>query len=77
MDLEDFIISNNILPLGSLVYVLFCTSKKSGWGWENFISEANAGKGVRFPKGLYFYVKWILPVLLLLVWVQGYISKFF
>lgn len=77
MDLEDFIISNNILPLGSLVYVLFCTSKKSGWGWENFISEANAGKGVRFPKGLYFYVKWILPLLLLLVWVQGYISKFF
>ena len=77
MDLEDFIISNNILPLGSLVYVLFCTSKKSGWGWNNFINEANSGKGVRFPKWLYFYIKWILPILLLLLWVQGYISKFF
>lgn len=77
MDLEDFIISNNILPLGSLVYVLFCTSKKYGWGWDNFLEEANTGSGVRFPKWLRIYAKYLLPIILLAVWVQGYITKFF
>jgi len=77
MDLEDFIISNNILPLGSLVYVLFCSHNKWGWGWSNFLSEANTGKGMKFPSWLRVYVKWILPVILLILWVQGYISKFF
>ncbi len=77
LDLEDFIISNNILPLGSLVYVLFCCSKRYGWGWDNFIEEANAGKGMRFPKALRIYAKYILPIVLILLWVQGYISKFF
>lgn len=76
MDLEDFIISNNILPLGSLVYVLFCTSKKYGWGWDNFLEEANTGSGVRFPKWLRIYAKYLLPIILLAVWVQGYITKF-
>lgn len=77
MDLEDFIISNNILPLGSLVYVLFCTSKKNGWGWKNFINEANEGNGTKFPNKLYFYCKYIMPVILIILFVQGYISKFF
>ncbi len=77
MSLEDFIISNNILPLGSLVYVLFCTSKRYGWGWDNFIKEANAGSGWRFPKGLYVYAKFILPVILLAVWVLGNLTTFF
>ena len=77
MDLEDFIISNNILPLGSLVYVLFCTSKKNGWGWKNFINEANEGNGANFPNKLYFYCKYIMPVILIILFVQGYISKFF
>ena len=54
MDLEDFIVSNNLLPLGSLGYVLFCT-RKNGWGWENFLAEANTGKGPHFPKGLKNY----------------------
>lgn len=76
LDLEDFIISNNILPLGSLVYVLFAT-RKSGWGFENFLEEANIGRGPRFPKWMRGYVSWVLPILLLLLWVQGYISKFF
>ena len=44
MDLEDFLVSNNLLPLGSLVYLLFCT-RKNGWGWDNFMAEANAGVG--------------------------------
>lgn len=74
--LEDFIVSNNLLPLGSLVYLLFCVSKK-GWGWENFLAEANTGKGVKFPKGLYFYVKWIVPLMILFVFVMGYKEKFF
>ncbi len=77
MDLEDFIISNNILPLGSLVYVLFCTSKKLGWGYDSFLEEANTGAGPRFPRWLYGYAKYALPVILLVVWVQGYITTFF
>ena len=77
MDLEDFIISNNILPLGSLVYVLFCTSNKYGWGWNSFLKEANEGKGIKFPKWLYIYAKYIMPIFVLILLVQGYISKFF
>ncbi len=76
MDLEDFIISNNILPIGSLLYVLFCTYNKWGWGWSNFIKEANTGKGLSFPDAIRIYVKYILPVIILVVWVQGWISKF-
>ncbi len=76
MDLEDFIISNNILPLGSLIYLLFCT-RRYGWGWDNFLNEANAGKGINFPKGIRFYVTYILPLIVLFIFIQGYISKFF
>ena len=78
MDLEDFIISNNILPLGSVVYVLFCTLTKKGWGWNNFINEANHGKGLKIASGkwMYVYVKWIIPILLIFFWIQGLITKF-
>jgi len=76
MDLEDFIVSNNLLPIGSLIYVFFC-SLKCGWGWDNFMFEVNAGKGLKFPKWLRIYVKYILPVIILYIFVQGYISKFF
>ena len=51
MDFEDFILSNNLLPLGSLIYLLFCVSK-CGWGWENFLNEANTGEGLRFPSAI-------------------------
>ncbi len=74
MDIEDFIISNNILPLGSLVYILFCTYNKHGWGWSNFMNEANAGRGLAFPNWLRVYVKYILPLIILFVWAQGYIT---
>lgn len=77
MDLEDFIISNNILPLGSLVYVVFCTTEKYGWGWKNFMTEANCGKGLKFSDKLRAYSKFVLPIILIVVWVQGYISTFF
>ena len=77
MDLEDFIVSNNILPLGSLVYVLFCTLDKKAWGWNQFLSEANQGKGLKMPNKLRFYCKYILPVLLIVFYVYGFISKVF
>lgn len=76
LDLEDFIVSNNVLPLGSLVYLLFCVSKM-GWGWDNFIEEANAGKGIKFPKWLRYYVSIVLPLVVVYIFIQGYISKFF
>lgn len=76
MDLEDFIISNNILPLGSLVYVLFCTIDRKGWGWNQFLSEANQGKGVMVPSKLKVYIKYILPVLLIVFWVYGLVTFF-
>lgn len=76
LDLEDFIISNNILPLGSIVYILFCTTRR-GWGFDGFVEEANTGRGLRFSRRLRVYVKYVLPPVILILWVQGYISKFF
>ena len=75
LDLEDFIVSNNLLPLGSLVYLAFCISRY-GWGWDNFISEVNKGKGLKFPKAMRFYVTWILPLIVLYVFIMGYLNKF-
>ena len=75
LDLEDFIVSNNLLPLGSLVYLTFCTSRY-GWGWKNFLAEADAGQGTKFPKWVRFYVTFLLPLIVLYIFVQGYISKF-
>lgn len=75
-DLEDFIVSSNLLPLGSLAYLLFCVSKH-GWGWENFIKEADAGKGVKFPKWAKGYLKYVLPIIVIIIFIMGYYSKFF
>ena len=75
LDLEDFILSNNILPLGSLLYLLFCVSKR-GWGWEKFMEEVNTGEGLRFPNALRFYMTWILPLVVLAIFVVGYMQKF-
>ena len=72
---EDFLVSQNILPLGSLIYLLFCVSRL-GWGWDNFIAEVNAGQGLRFPKTIRFYVTYILPIVVLVIFVLGYISFF-
>lgn len=74
-DLEDFIVSNNLLPLGSLLYLLFCTSR-CGWGWDNFIAEADTGSGIKFPKAIRFYVSYILPLIILFIFVMGYWQKF-
>lgn len=75
LDFEDFIVSQNLLPLGSLVYIIFCTSRY-GWGFKNFLGEANVGNGLKFPKWARIYVSYILPILVLYVFVQGYISMF-
>lgn len=73
MDLEDFIVSNLILPIGSLVFILFCTSKK-GWGWENFTNEANAGKGLKVRRFMRGYMTYVLPVIVLIVFVIGLVN---
>ena len=75
MDFEDFIVSNNLLPLGSLGYVLFCT-RKNGWGWDNFIDEVNTGKGISFPANLRAYMEYILPAIIIIIYLKGYYDKF-
>ena len=74
-DLEDFIVSNTLLPLGSLGYLLFCTSRY-GWGWKSFIKEADSGKGVKFPQWSRIYVSFILPAIVLFIFIMGYVQKF-
>ena len=77
MDFEDFLVSNNLLPLGSVDYLLFCcASKKYGWGFDNFLAEVDQGKGVRFPARFRFYFTYILPVIVLVIFVMGYWDKF-
>ena len=75
MDLEDFAVSNVILPLGSLCYVLFCVSRY-GWGWKNFVNEANTGKGAKMAAWMRPYVTYVLPVIILALFVGGMISFF-
>lgn len=75
MDLEDFIVSNNLLPLGSLCYVLFCSSK-NGWGWDNFIAEVNAGTGLKFPKALKPYMEYGIPTIIIVIYLKGYYDFF-
>ena len=75
--LEDFIVSQNLLPIGSLIFLCFCMHKK-GWGWKNFIAETDAGNGIKFPKAkaIQFYLKWIAPIIILVVFVAGYFDIF-
>lgn len=77
MDFEDFAVSNNLLPLGSVVYILFCVTRY-GWGWDNFLKEANAGDGLKFPasKAYKFYLNFILPVVMIYITVQAYVTMF-
>ena len=70
LDFEDFLVSNLLLPLGSLVYLLFCVSKW-GWGYDNYLAQANAGKGLKLPRWMKPYFQFILPVLVLVILVQG------
>lgn len=75
MDLEDFLVSSNVLPLGSIIFLLFCT-KKNGWGWDGFLAEANAGRGLTFPSKIRFYMTYILPWIVIIIYVKGYYDLF-
>ena len=76
LDFEDFLVSNLFLPLGSLVYLLFCTSRY-GWGWKNFTTEANTGKGLKMQNWMRGYITYILPLIVLFIFFFGLYDKFF
>ena len=76
LDFEDFLVSNLFLPLGSLVYLLFCTSRY-GWGWKNFTTEANTGKGLKMQNWMRRYITYILPLIVLFIFFFGLYDKFF
>lgn len=76
LDFEDFLVSNLFLPLGSLVYLLFCTSRY-GWGWKNFTTEANTGKGLKMKNWMRGYISYILPLIVLFIFFFGLYDKFF
>ena len=69
--IEDFIVSNNILPLGGILFAIFCCSKW-GWGWNNFVAEADAGKGMKFPKFLRLWCTYGIPILGVIIFIMGY-----
>ena len=75
LDFEDFIVSNNLLPLGSLGYLLFIT-RKNGWGWEKFLAEVNTGYGMKFPAVLKGYVGYGIPLIIIVIYLKGYYDKF-
>lgn len=77
MELEDFLVTCNLLPLGSMIFLLFCcVSKKYAWGFDNFLAEADQGKGVRFPAKLRMYFTVVVPIIVLIIFIMGYIEKF-
>jgi len=75
MGFLGFLVSDNLLPLGGLAYALFCCWRY-GWGWDSFVAEANAGQGLKFPLVLRFYCTYILPAIMIVIIVQGYINRF-
>lgn len=72
--IEDFIVSNNMLPLGSLIFVIYCTTKKA-WGWDKFVAEANQGEGVKFPTKFRLWYKYGIPALIIVIFIMGYVPK--
>lgn len=75
LDLEDYIVSNILLPLGSLIFVVYCTNKK-GWGWDNFMNEANQGKGLKVRTWMRVYMKYVLPLIMGAILVIGVVAPF-
>ena len=76
MDLEDFLVSNLFLPLGSVVYLLFCVTRY-GWGWDKFTAEANTGEGLKIKKWMRPYLTYVLPLIVLFIFAFGIYDKFF
>lgn len=75
LDLEDFIVSNLLLPIGSLIFLTFCTWKW-GWGWKNFMEEANTGKGLKVKNWMRGYLTYVLPVIVAIIFIMGLVNKF-
>jgi NSS family neurotransmitter:Na+ symporter len=75
LDLEDFLVSDVLLPLGAIAFALFCT-RRYGWGWKRFLAETNAGKGPKFPESLRLYCAYCLPAIVLLIFVSGILRRF-
>lgn len=75
MDFEDFLVSYNLLPLGSLAFVLFCT-RRNGWGWDNFLAEVNTGQGMKLSANLRFYMSHLLMLIIIVVYLKGYYDMF-
>jgi NSS family neurotransmitter:Na+ symporter len=75
IDLFDFIVSLNILPIGSAIFVLFC-ALKAGWGYDNFVAEANTGEGMKWPRKFKLYYTYCIPLLIGVIFVLGYIDWF-
>lgn len=73
LDMEDFVVSNILLPLGSLVYLLFCVTK-FGWGFDNYYNECNTGRGMKLPRIVKPYLQYVLPILILIVFAQKFIG---
>lgn len=74
MDLWDFVVTYNLLPLGSLAFVVFCCNKRYGWGWENFIAEANTGKGLKVKNWMKPIFCYVVPVAVIIIYIMGLIS---
>ena len=75
LDLEDFIVSDILLPLGALAFAIFCCHRY-GWGWERFLAEANAGEGSRFPSWLRLYCAYGVPLVVFVIFVLGLLRRF-
>jgi len=75
LDLEDFVLSNVLLPIGAMLFVFFCTWKK-GWGWDNFIAEVNEGKGMKLKQWMRPYMTYVMPVLIGILLVMGMVNFF-
>lgn len=76
LDFEDFLVSDTMLPLGALLMLLFCT-KRYGWGWKNFLTEANTGKGLKYPQFAKIYISYIIPLIIIGIFFAGYLKRFF
>ena len=73
LDLEDFIVSNLLLPLGALVFTLFCVTRY-GWGWKNFMTEANTGKGLKVRPWMRWVMTIVVPIIIIVIFVMGIVT---
>ena len=75
LDVEDYLVSNILLPLGAFVFTVFCTWR-CGWGFENFMTEANTGTGMKVKRWMYGYMKYVLPVIIGVLFIMGAVNPF-